>query len=313
MKLRSAICLSLLGAFAIATPAKAVGPVETPLAAKAEFFGYSTGFELQGTNGYSVGIGGFSERLDGKGKAYVSVARKGDLRSGAFYVAPAVVSEEFFKDDLGPFGRIDLALHPSGHTRKIHIRCSKQSYPFESGTYDGVVEFKGEQGFTRAGATQIPFRPLFTSFCGGGSGKGESRGPGLPGARLQGLSFAHGRRLLFQVNKNHPRRGRVPFSAELSERREGIQIHRSIEGFAPSGSFSFESDFSTAELSLPVPFSGSATLRRRADAVTPSWTGNLSVDFVGHPDVRLAGPGIYVSLAHACFSYSGESGYAGTC
>jgi hypothetical protein len=281
-------------------------------AASAEFLGFSTGFQLQGTNGYSIGIGGFSERLDGEGRVYVGVARHGKYKSGAFYVAPAVVSQDFFKADLGPFGRVDLALHPSGHTRKIHIKCSDQSYPFETGTYDGIVEFKGEQGYTRVSATQIPFQPV-TSFCGSGSGKGESRGPGLPGARLQGLSFSHGRRLTFEVNKNHPRRGRVPFSAELSERREGIRIHRSVEGFAPSGSFSFEPDLSTAELRLPSPFSGSATLHRRANAVTPSWTGDLSLDFLGHPNVRLAGPGIYVSLAHACFAYSGDSSFATTC
>jgi len=122
-----------------------------------------------------------------------------------------------------------------------------------------------------------------------------------------------GRRLTFQVNKNHPHRGRVPFSFGLIERREGIQIKRSIEGFAPSRSFSFEPDFSSAELRLPPPFSGSATLRHRSNAVTPSWTGNLSVDFVGHPNVRLTGPGVYVSLAHACFSYSGDPSFAESC
>jgi hypothetical protein len=312
MKLKPILCVCA-AAFAIATPAKAVAPVEPPLVAKAEFFGYSAGFRLQGTNGYVVGIGGFSERRDGRGEVYVGVGRKGEYGSGTTYVAPAVVSEDFFEADLGPFGRVDLALHPSGRTRKIHVRCSKQSYSFESGTYDGVVEFKGEQGYTRASATQIPFQPPVTSFCGGGSGKGESGGPGLPGARLQGLSFAHGRRLSFQVNKNHPRRGRVPFSAELSERQEGIRIHRSVEGFAPAGSFHFDPDLHSAELSLPSPFSGSAALRRRANAVTPSWTGDLSVDFVGHPDVRLAGPGIYVSLTHACFAYSGDSSFAESC
>jgi hypothetical protein len=302
-----------LAALAFAAPAEATVTRPPSLAAKAEFLGYSAGFRLQGANGYALGIGGFSERRDGRGKVYVGVGRKGEYGSGTTYVAPGVVSEDFFKADLGPFGRVDLALHPSGRVRKIHVKCSKQSYPFETGTYDGVVEFKGEHGYTRASATQIPFQPPVTSFCGGGSGRGESRGPGLPGARLQGLSFVRGRRLSFQVNKNHPRRGRVPFSFELSERREGIQIHRSIEGFAPSGSFSFEPDFSTAELSLPSPFSGSATLRRRTNAVTPTWTGDLSIDFVGHPAVRLAGPGVYVSLAHACFSYSGDPFFAETC
>jgi hypothetical protein len=311
MRLKPLLCVCL-AALTLAAPAQAAAP-GAPSVAVAEFVGHEAGFELQGTNGYSVGIGGFSERLDGKGKVYVGVARRGDYKSAAFYSGPAIVSEDFFKADLGPFGRVDLALHPSGRTRKIQVKCSKYSYPFEAGVYEGVVEFKGEHGYTSVSATQIPFEPPITSLCGAGSGKGESGGPGLPGARLRGLSFAHGRRLSFQVNKNHPRRGRVPFSFELSERREGIRIHRSIEGFAPSRSFSFDPDFSSAELSLPSPFSGSATLRRRPNAVTPSWTGDLSVDFVGHPNFRLTGPGIYVSLAHACFSYSGDPSFAESC
>ena len=295
----------------------AVGPtasVGSSLAAGTEFVGYAAGFQLQGTHGYHVGFYAFSERRDGRGEISIGVSRDNrGYESSAFYTVPATVSEDFVKADLGPFGRVDLALHPSGEEKKIHIRCSKQSYPFESGEYEGVVEFEGEQGYTRVDATRIPFQPLVTSFCGGGSGKGETRSAGLPGARLRGLSFAHGRRLSFQVNKNHPRKGRVPFSADLSERHDGIRIHRSLEGFAPAGTFHFEPDLSAADLHLPSPFSGSATLRRRPNRVTPSWTGNLSLDFVGHPDVHLAGPAIYVSLAHACFTYSGEPGFAETC
>lgn len=216
MNLKPIVCVCL-GTLVFAAPAEATVPGAPPLAAKAEFLSYSAGLRLQGTNGYVIGIGAFSERPDGRGEIYVGVVRKGDNKSGAFYRAPATVSEDFVKADLGSFG------------------------------------------------------------------------------------------------KNHPRRGRVPFNAELSERHEGIWIHRLVEGFAPADSFHFDPDLRSAALSLPSPFSGSATLRRRPNSVTPSWTGDLSLDFVGHPDVHLAGPGVYVSLTHACFSYSGEPGFAETC
>jgi hypothetical protein len=280
--------------------------------ARARFFGYSAGFSLQGTNGYSVGIYGFSERKDGRGEVFVGVTRKGRYRSGASYGVPGIVSEDFVKADLGPFGRVDLAVHPSGQTKKIDIKCSKETYPFETGEYEGVVEFEGEQGYTRVEATRIPFQPV-TSFCGGGSGKGESRGPGIPGARLSGTSFAHGRRLTFQVNKNHPRKGRVPFSVELRERHDGVRIYRAVEGFAGARSFRFDPDLRSASLSLPSPFSGTATLSRRPNSVTPRWTGDLAVDLLGHPNVRLAGPGVFVSLVHACFVYSGDNSTAFSC
>jgi hypothetical protein len=313
MNLKPILCVCV-AVLALAAPASAAIPSGPSLAAKAEFFGYSAGFTLSGTNGYDVGIFAFSERRDGRGKIFVGVSRGDDrYRSGASYMAPAVVSENFVKADLGPFGRVDLALHPSGEEQKIDIKCSKRSYPFETGTYEGIVEFEGEQGYTSVSAIRIPFEPPVTSFCGGSSGKGESRGPGEPGARLQALSFAHGRRLSFQVNKNHPKRGRVPFSAELQERRGGIRIYRGIEGFAPAVSFSFDPNLRSASLSLPSPFSGSATLRRRPNSVAPSWTGDLSLDFVGHPDVHLAGPGVYASLVHACFVYSGDNSTAHSC
>jgi hypothetical protein len=311
MNLKPILCVCL-AALALAAPAEAsLGAASRRR--QSRILGYSAGFRLQGTNGYGVGIYANSERLDGRGEIYVGVSRKGDNGSGAFYAAPAIVSEDFVKADLGSLGRVDLAIHPSGAEKKIHIKCSKETYSFESGEYEGIVEFEGEGGYTRVEATRIPFQPPVTSFCGGGSGKGETRAAGLPGARLQGLSFTHGRRLTFQVNKNHPRRGRVPFSAELRERHDGIRIYRGVDGFAPANSFHFGPNLRSASLHLPSPFSGSATLRRRPNSVTPSWTGDLALDFVDHPNVRLAGPGVFVSLTHACFTYSGEPGFAETC
>jgi hypothetical protein len=313
MRLKLALCVCAAVVTCVA-PASAAVPFGPTLPAKAEFFGYSASFQLEGTNGYDIGMYAFSERRDGRGEVFVGASRGEDrYRSGASYTAPAIVSEDFVKADLGPFGRVDLALHPSGEEKKIDIKCSKQTYPFETGTYEGVFEFEGEQGYIRASATRIPFQPPITSFCGGGYGKGESRGPGERGARLQGISFAHGSRLSFQVNKNHPKRGRVPFSAELRERHDGIRIYRGVEGFAPANSFHFDPNLRSASLHLPSPFSGTATLGRRPDSVTPSWTGDLSVDFVGHSNVRLAGPGVFVSITHACFIYSGDHSTAHSC
>ena len=311
MSLRTAfcVCLALLG---LAAPAAAAGTGASG-SASAEFIGFSTGFKLQGTNGYDIRVGAFSERLDGRGRIGVGVTR-GDNSGevGAFYSAPAIVSEQFIEADLGDFGRVDLELHLSGETKKIDIRCSDQSYVFEPGVYEGAVEFTGEQGYTTVNATRVPLHPPITSFCGSGRGSGESRGSGLPGARLLGVSYAHGRYLTFQVNKNHRRRGRVPYSVRLREKRGNVKIGREIVGIAPSASFHFDRGLRTAGLHLPPPFSGSATLSRRPNSVTPSWNGDLAVDFPGRPDVRLAGPTVHVSLVPACFTRS-SGGFAESC
>ncbi len=321
MKRSSAICLLLLGVFALVGAAPAGAQTRFPpgefriLAAKsasAELVGFSSGFTLRGTNGYDIGFGAYSERLDGRGRIGVAVTSQDGFGGSAFYSAPAIVSEQFIRADLGALGRVDLELHLSGETKKIDIRCSDQSYPFEPGVYEGTLEFEGEQGYTTVSTTQIPLSPPVTSFCGSGHGSGESRGPGLPGARLMGISFAHGRHLAFQVNKNHRRRGRVPYSVQIREKHGSVQILRGIEGIAPASSFHFDGGLHSADLHLPSPFSGSATLRRRPNSVIPSWTGDLAVDFPGRPDVRLAGPTVHVSLVPACFTRS-SGGFAHTC
>jgi hypothetical protein len=299
-----------LAALGLAAPASAALRPPPPELAAGDLIAYTASFQLQGTNGYQIQFGGFSERLDGRGEISIGVAR--NRHAGvAFYSAPGIVSESFVKADLGPFGRVDLALHPSGHQRKIHVACSRQSYTFEPATYEGIVEFRGEHGFTAAHATRTPLVP-FTSFCGAGGGYGESRGSGEPGARLGGISFEHGRKLTFQVNKNHAR-GRVKYSAEIRERRHGISIYRAVGGYAGASAFQFAADLRTASLDPPLPFSGSASLTPNPNSVAPTWRGDLAVDFPGRSGVRLAGPGVHVNIDHACFSVSGDPSFAASC
>ena len=154
--------------------------------------------------------------------------------------------------------------------------------------------------------------PSVVSFCSSSGGYGESRGPGGRGARLSGVSFDHGRKVSFQVNKNHPK-GRVKYSAEVRERRGGVFVYRVLEGYGGAGAFRFADDLSTAALDPPSPFSGSGLLTRSPESVFPRWRGDLAIDFVGRPNVRLAGPSVHVGIAHACFQVSGDSSYAASC
>lgn len=220
------LCLAVLVAGVFASPA--VGG-ETRVD-EDDFPGAAVAFKLKGTNGYSVGVSAYSDRSDGRGRIYVSVFRKD---GGAFYGAPAIVSDAFVQADLGRFGKVDLALHPSGPEKTIRVKCSRYSFTYEPRRYEGIIEFVGERAYTRARATKGPVAPQFNSLCGSGSGFGEARGPGLPGARLRGVSYAHGRTLTFQVNKNHPQ-ARTLFIAEVWERQDEIWIRRAVEGFAPA-------------------------------------------------------------------------------
>jgi len=139
-----------------------------------------------------------------------------------------------------------------------------------------------------------------------GSGYGESSGPGEPGARLRGISYAHGRSLSFQVNKNNSK-ARAVFTAALKERRGGIRIDRELTGVEPPGAFRFDSHLRTATLRPGPPFSGSASLSRSRNSFSPIWNGGLKLAFPGHSGVLSAGPEVHVSFVHARFKRSRDS------
>jgi len=279
---------------------------------RARFQGFGTSFNLQGSNGYRLWVSAYSVRRDGEG--WLSIAVVGD-HGGALYRAPARVTGEAARDgtataikaDLGRLGRVDLLLERSGVESSFRWKCGGPKETYEPGTYRGIFDFKGEAGYTSANAGEVSLDPMpfFLAYGCGGSGSGEAGGPGLPGARLKGLSFAHDRILTFQVNKNS-RHARVVYSASLREQYDEVHIYRTIQGKTGPGAFSFDQDLGRATLKPPEPFSGSATLRRDPDSLLADWQGNLKLAFPGHT-VPLADPGVHVGIAHARLTRSDDS------
>ncbi|MEZ5077814.1 MAG: hypothetical protein R2725_10250 [Solirubrobacterales bacterium] len=269
-------------------------------AADAEEAGYATGFRLEGSNGYSILVDAYSEPGRGRGFVGVLVHRPG---SYAGYRVPATVSPAGISADLGRLGRIEVTRHPSGHVKRLRSKCVGGSIPFEPARFEGTIRFRGERGYVRVSQSVARERsPLPLGDCSGG-GRGESVGGGLPGARLEGRSFAHGRVLRFQFNKNRPRRAKTVYSASLAERRGRLRVFREVHGAVGSTAFSFAPDLSSAALEPPAPFSGRATLRRDDNSVYPFLTGNLAVHFPGRT-VRAVGRSLAVGLVHARFTIS---------
>lgn len=295
------LCLVLL-AIAVA-PASAVAAERNVSFDESDFPGEAVEFELEGSNGYTIHFGAYSDPyIEGNNRRSelgVGIFREGD--SGvASYRTHAIVSDPYIKADLGPYGKVDLVRRPSGRKRTIPVRCTGgDTFTYEPAVYEGIVEFRGDGGFTAGRATQVRALPLISSFCGGGSGRGESRGSDEQGARLKGISWARGRYLSFQVNKNH-KRGRALFESQVRERRDGVSIYRAVEGWLPASSFRYDQELETATLSPPAPFSGSAHLSRVPNSVAPLWSGDLAIEFPGRR-VALAGRGVNVTLDHACF------------
>jgi hypothetical protein len=262
---------------------------------------------LQGSNGYAIVVFAFGVPRDrGKDQVLIAVVRG---KTGALYFVPATVTGDpssplgsaataaSIQADLGGLGRIDLTFHPSGE-REVDRSCDG-GVSYASGTYEGIFEFHGEEGYTGASTGRTPFNlePLQKLECSGTRGSGEVEGPGLPGAKLLLTSSGSGRKLRLQVNENRPGRP-VRLEARVWERRGRIRITRGVLARTASSAFSFDPMLKTASLEPQAPFSGAGVFRRNAPPVN-RWSGNLTVDFPGNSDVPLTGRDIRASLAHA--------------
>jgi hypothetical protein len=112
------------------------------------------------------------------------------------------------------------------------------------------------------------------------------------GRQLRGLGRPCGP---FRLGRRAPAGGTYTFLALAVERAKGVDIIRIAGASAPSGDFVFDNAFSSATLTPPAPFSGSAIFQRNADG-TISWAGSLAVSFPGMPDVPLVGPQFETTL-----------------
>jgi hypothetical protein len=285
--IRILICMALLGV--VAAPA-------APAAEPEEREGFAGAFQLKASNGYSILAFLNERRSDGQG--FVNLFVVGD-EGGAIYSTRAKVTAEEVRVDLGRLGEIDLDFVPSGRRKAERSACDPQPVKFDAGHYEGTIEFRGEEGYTRASATRVPLviRPLLSLVCGGGGGGGETLGSSLPGARLRVFDRGQARRLSLQINANRPG-ARMSFEATTQERRDGIDIFRAVEGVAPGSAFDYDPLLSTATLDPPAPFSGSAGFHRNALPAN-RWTGNLAIDFPGRSGVPLTGSKVRAGLVHA--------------
>jgi hypothetical protein len=290
------LCAGLLVGPAAAATAPVPQPVRPPI-----------GFQLQGTHGYSITGTIYGGESSERGQINLTASRG---EASISYSAPAKVTADSVRADLGRLGRVDLVFRPSGEDKTINVKCFGQPETYEAGTYEGVVEFNGEEGYTQARATQLTALPILQLFALGrtchGKGSGESRGPELPGARLAGISYAGGRTVRFQFNKNRPG-AKAYFTASLAERVGGIKIDRDVSGFTTPSALRYDPHVRTATLAPPAPFAGSAHLRRSENRVAPLWTGNLTMAFPGRT-VALAGSAFHVTLVHARTTGGNSSG-----
>lgn len=280
-----------------AAPIAVVACLVVPAAAHCNVIGADGAFTLQGSHGYSITVMAYSRRADGQGQVMVFVEKKG---ASVTYIAAAKVTNEGIEASLGSVGRIAVTFVASGSIAEERSDCGGRGnfIQFDAGTYQGMIEFHGEEAYTEASATQVAveLEPFLDLIC-AGRGWGESIGSGLPGARLKVWSVSQRHPLVAQFNENHPG-ARMTFEAHMSERHAGIAISRRVEGVVPGRAFEFADGLRTARLGPPAPFSGIARFHRGA-AQAARWAGSLALDFPGRSNVPLTGLGFKVTLVPA--------------
>lgn len=262
----------------------------------------SAAFAVRGSNGFSLDVeskGGVVTVVASERRPPVATfSRRGAPRpastdNGAasiYRVRGSSPDPREIDVELGALGRISVSFHPSGRSRVTRLGGDTACVgPLRIvrrlGTFRGTVEFHGEAGYTSAVATSAPGSigtPLPTGCA------GASRAPRrtvlsavdlVAGVRFEAATTASG----------------TAFTATWSERLgRGMAVSRRAYAGAPRASFTFDRQLSSARVTPPAPFTGSARFADGADG-EPRWTGRLRATFPGVV-IPMTGPGFEVRL-----------------
>jgi len=280
---------------------------------------------LPASNGYSVSI-----ETEGHRKVILTARRGSGV---AFYRARGRVSRHRIEADFGELGRVSLRFrgerrpltgpYPPGLAALLkeldlpRRKCHGRKPAREVGEFRGVVEFEGENGFTRVRTRRArgEMKRFYTRVC--------ERSPGSAGKRLG------------KPSKNLDLRASILYASDLSPRRKvsfeafGVRFEgplKALGGFYVTGATVVErkeemlvirkaveiadeglqvspppKSPATANVTLPRPFEGSADYRKERGAPA-TWEGSLSARLPGVGLVPLAGEEFSAVLCQVALS-----------
>jgi hypothetical protein len=244
-------------------------------------------FRLPASNGYTLDVVGIPPYANRPGTLLIYALSNG---RGVAYTAPATVTETSIQADLGELGEISVTFHRSG--RAATAPCDERTIRFDSGSYEGIIDFHGEEGYTAVEATTAPGSIDFwlPALCGDSFLEGFSGR--RPGAALHVRNPALGPEM--SVRKRRPGAA-AQIAAWVSEYSNGISIRRFISLRMPGEGFTYDRRLRVASVRPPLPFAGSAEfdLRKKAGK---RWSGDLTVDLPGKAGVPLTGTSLRATL-----------------
>lgn len=164
----------------------------------------------------------------------------------------------------------------------------------QPGLFVGSFSFRGEGGYTKASAKRAKGLSIhsFREVCRGPDAGPESANP--PEVTLLASRSDAQQEVAFRASARAARGGRIKeFEAVMTEHFPDLTVERVAVGGGgdDTNPFIFDVGAGTANVMPSTPFHGSASL-----SPSGSWSGDLSVSFLGAGEVGLAGPGFKANL-----------------
>jgi hypothetical protein len=234
----------------------------------------------------------------------------------SYWVKTAIVDGGTIKARLPGIGRLALRFQPDGPAHEGEPFCKGRPDRVETGTFVGAIHFRGERGYTEVTATKARGR-IITSYrqvCGGNDSDSAIPDDIRWITLSAGTERPNGSYASFSASRIETGFGDDDGTSLLAFANDPpgrIQIFRiaSVTGNAALFNVPDLERRGSATVIAKAPFSGTATYRAEGNG-TASWTGDLSVEFPGLGEVRLAGPKFSAGLClnERC---SGESSRGG--
>jgi len=239
------------------------------------------GFELKAPGGYEVEVSSVQE---GGQRPIAAVSVKAELLRTSYDVraeaGPGIHAT------FGSLGQLDVSFKRL--KRVVERPEAGCRWVFEEGIFHGSFHFAGEGGYVSSEAVDPKgsMLRLPNGFCGFLDDRRARPFLGLEQRVVQAQAEEEGRVVSFEASQEEFVR-LVSFNASLRERVDGMSIERSARTRARKSTFT-STGTTRATVHPPKPFGGSAQLRDPAHQPA-SWTGTLSVSFLGAPEVALTG------------------------
>jgi hypothetical protein len=300
--IRLLIRLTAVALFLLAFPLAASAQPTAAPPPSAQVPTHLTRFSLRSSNGYKVSVSALGNSVDldvSRGSAYSA------------YFGQRQGNAKRLSATFGELGRVSVRFHPSGKV----IRSQPQSgckgpdhITTRTGVFVGQIRFSGEGGYTSLSAHRARGTvqsPLSLIGC-----KSESffHHGGRPHPKHHGSRSHPSREPTLTVQSPDSETGQtsfiatapgsigVPVSAFTSEKVGSLLVLRSVLALGSPQAFLFDNALSSATVTPPAPFDGTASFLRNPDG-TITWAGDLTVSFPGKPDVALTGPTFRAKLA----------------